>query len=41
MKCCLNCFYAAAWYHNDPQHSDRKAYAKSVDPDQTAPGGAV
>ena len=26
-------------YHNDPKFSDRKVWANSVDPDQTAPEG--
>ena len=28
-------------YRNDPKFSDRYAWANSVDPDQTAPRGAV
>ena len=28
-------------YHNDPKFSDRQVWANSVDPDQTAPRGAV
>ena len=28
-------------YRNDPKFSDRYAWANSVDPDQTAPTGAV
>ena len=28
-------------YHNDPKFSDRYAWANSVDPDQTAPRGAI
>ena len=28
-------------YRNDPKFSDRQAWANSVDPDQTAPRGAV
>ena len=27
--------------HNDPKFSDRQVWANSVDPDQTAPLGAV
>ena len=33
--CCLSA------YRNDPKFSDRYAWANSVDPDQTAPRGAV
>ena len=29
------------YYHNDPKFSDRYALAKSADPDQTAPRGAL
>ena len=28
-------------YHNDPKFSDRQVWANSVDPDDTAPRGAV
>ena len=28
-------------YRNDPKFSDRKVWANSADPDQTAPRGAV
>ena len=28
-------------YRNDPKFSDRQVWANSVDPDQTAPSGAV
>ena len=30
-----------AFYHNDPNFSDKQVWANGVDPDQTAPRGAV
>ena len=42
----LQCLHAIQWYFekvylSDPQFSDRQVQANSVDPDQTAPIGAV
>ena len=30
-----------SYYRNDPKFSDRKVWANSADPDQSAPRGAV
>ena len=37
----LKSIYSKMNYHNDPKFSDRQVWANSVDPDQTAPRGAV
>ena len=36
LKSCFNIVY-----HYNPKYADRQVWAKSVDPDQTAPKGAV
>ena len=33
----LSLNYGISKYHNDPKFSDRRVWANSVDPDQTAP----